>query len=186
VLDAYAAVLRGKNEKRFRIEHAQVVSLPDFKLFADNSIIASLQSTHATSDMRWAETRLGPDRLAGAWSARRFLNVGARIANGSDFPVEEANPLLGFYAAITRQDQSGQPAGGFLPGEKLTREEALRSWTLDGAYAAFEESLKGTLETGKFADFIVLSNDIMTVEPAEILKTRVTMTVLGGKVVHSR
>ena len=185
VLDAYAAVLHGKNDKRFRIEHAQVVSLPDFKLFADNSVIASIQSTHATSDMRWAEARLGPDRIAGAWSARRFLNAGARIANGSDFPVEDPNPLWGFYAAITRQDHAGQPSGGFLPGEKLTREEALRSWTLDAAFAAFEEKLKGTLEAGKLADFIMLSKDIMAIDPPEILKTRVTMTVLGGKIVHS-
>src|SRR5688572_20493114 len=124
VLDAYAAVLGGRNDKRFRIEHAQVVSLPDFRLFADYSVIASIQSSHATSDMRWAEARLGPDRLAGSWAARRFLDAGARIANGSDFPVEDPNPLWGFYAAVTRQDHSGQPARGFLPGQRLTREEA--------------------------------------------------------------
>jgi predicted amidohydrolase YtcJ len=157
VLDAYGAVLGGKNDKRFRIEHAQVVSLPDFGLFADYSVIASIQSTHATSDMRWAEARLGPDRLAGSWAARRFLDAGARIANGSDFPVEDANPLWGFYAAVTRQDHLGQPAGGFLPGQRLTREEALASWTLGGAYAAFEENLKGTLEAVKLADFVMLS-----------------------------
>jgi predicted amidohydrolase YtcJ len=185
VLDAYTAVLGGRNDKRFRIEHAQVVSLPDFKLFADNSVIASIQSTHATSDMRWAEARLGPDRLAGAWSARRFLNAGARIANGSDFPVEDPNPLFGFYASITRQDHSGHPPGGFLHSEKLTREEALRSWTFDAAYAAFEESSKGTLEVGKLADFIVLSKDIMSIDPREILTARVTMTVLGGNIVYS-
>jgi predicted amidohydrolase YtcJ len=184
VLDGYAAVLGGRNGKRFRIEHAQVVSLPDFRVFADNSIIASIQSTHATSDMLWAAARLGPDRLSGAWAARRFLSAGVRIANGSDFPVEDANPLWGFYAAVTRQDHRGKPAGGFLPDQKLTREEALRSWTVGGAYAAFEESAKGTLEAGKFADFVMLSQDVMSVAPAEILKTRVIMTVVGGGIVY--
>jgi predicted amidohydrolase YtcJ len=184
VLEAYAAVLGGKNDRRFRIEHAQVISLPDFKLFADNSVIASIQSTHATSDMRWAAARLGPDRLKGAWAAQRFLNAGVSIANGSDFPVEDANPLWGFYAAVSRQDHAGQPPAGFLPDQKLTPEEALRSWTVGPAYAAFEEDAKGTLQPGKFADFVMLSRDIMTSAPAGILRTRVIMTVLGGKIVY--
>jgi predicted amidohydrolase YtcJ len=184
VLEAYAAVLGGKNDKRFRIEHAQVVSLPDFRLFAENSVIASIQSTHATSDMRWAEARLGPDRLAGAWAARRFLNAGIAIANGSDFPVEDPNPLWGFYAAVTRQDHHGHPPGGFLPEQKLTREEALRSWTLGPAFASFEEHSKGTLETGKLADFIMLSRDIMKAPAEDLLKTRVLMTVLDGEIVY--
>jgi predicted amidohydrolase YtcJ len=185
VLDAYAAVLGGPNDKRFRIEHAQVISLPDFPLFAKYSIIASIQSTHATSDMRWAAARLGPDRMGGAWATQRFVKAGARIANGSDFPVEDANPLWGFYAAVTRQDHKGNPAGGFMPEQRLTREQALRSWTADGAYAAFEEKDKGTLEVGKLADFAVLSHDIMKVGDADLLKTRVLMTVAGGEVVHS-
>jgi predicted amidohydrolase YtcJ len=184
VLEAYAAVLGGKNDKRFRIEHAQVVSLPDFRLFAENSVIASIQSTHATSDMRWAEARLGPDRLAGAWAARRFLNAGIAIANGSDFPVEDPNPLWGFYAAVTRQDHHGHPPGGFLPEQKLTREEALRSWTLGPAFASFEEHSKGTLETGKLADFIMLSRDIMKAPAEDLLKARVLMTVLDGEIVY--
>jgi predicted amidohydrolase YtcJ len=185
VLDAYAAVLGGKNEKRFRIEHAQVVSLPDFALFAANDVIASIQSTHATSDMRWAAARLGPDRMAGAWAPKRFLNAGVRIADGSDFPVEDANPLWGFYAAVTRQDHNGKPDGGFRPDQKLSRREALHAWTLGGAYAAFEEKDKGSIEAGKLADMVVLSRDIMKAEPAEILKTRVTMTILGGDVVYA-
>ena len=185
VLDAYGAVLKGANSRRFRIEHAQVVSLPDFALFARYGVIASIQSTHATSDMRWAAARLGPDRLAGAWAARRFLRAGVRIANGSDFPVEHVNPLWGFYAAIARQDHAGRPPDGFLPDQKLTREEALRSFTIDAAYAAFEENDKGTIEPGKFADFIVLSADIMKIPPPEILKTRVTSTFLGGEIVYS-
>ncbi len=185
VLDAYAAVLGGKNDKRFRIEHAQVVSLPDFALFAKFSVIASIQSTHATSDMRWASERLGPDRMMGAWAPKRFLGAGVAIANGSDTPVENANPLWGFYAAVTRQDHQGNPPGGFMPDQKLSREEALRSWTLGGAYAAFEETQKGSLEPGKLADFVILSQDIMKVPDQDLLKTQVTMTVLGGEIVHS-
>jgi len=183
-LDAYAAALGGKNDRRFRIEHAQVISLPDFQKFADFSVIASIQSTHATSDMRWAAQRLGPDRVQGAYAWQRFRKLGIPIANGSDFPVEEPNPLLGFYAAVTRQDAQGNPPGGWMPDQKLSRQEALESWTLDGAYAAFEEKQKGSLEAGKLADFILLDHDIMTVPPADILKTKVTLTVLGGKIVY--
>jgi predicted amidohydrolase YtcJ len=186
VLDAYAAVLGGKNDKRFRVEHAQVVALPDFQMFADNSVIAAIQSTHATSDMRWAEQRLGPDRIAGAYAWRRFLDLGVPLANGSDFPVEEPNPLLGFYAAVTRADRNGQPPGGWVPGQKLTRDEALHSWTLGGAYAAFEEGEKGSIEPGKLADFVLLDRDIMTVPAQQIPETKVQMTVLGGKVVYER
>jgi predicted amidohydrolase YtcJ len=186
VLEAYAAVLGGKNDRRFRIEHAQAVALPDFDLFAKYSIIASMQSTHATSDMRWAEKRLGPDRIAGAYAPKRFLRLGVPVANGSDFPVEEANPLWGFYAAVTRQNHAGEPKGGWLPDQRLTRAETLRSWTLDSAYAAFEENQKGTLVPGKLADFVVLSQDIMKTVPEAILKTEVLMTVLGGEVVYSK
>jgi predicted amidohydrolase YtcJ len=184
VLDAYAAALGGKNDKRFRVEHAQVISLPDFKSFADNSIIASVQATHATSDMRWAAARLGPDRVAGAYAWRRFLNLGVPVANGSDFPVEEPNPMLGLYAAFTRQDIRGEPPRGWTPDQKMTRQEALESWTLAGAYAAFEEKIKGSLEPGKFADFLVLDRDIMTAAPREIPQIRIQATYLGGKAVY--
>jgi predicted amidohydrolase YtcJ len=185
VLDAYAAALGGHNDHRFRIEHAQVVSLPDFARFAQNDVIASIQATHATSDMRWAATRLGPDRMVGAWAWQRFLHAGVRLTNGSDFPVEDVNPLLGFYAAVTRQDPVGNPPGGFMPDQKLTRMQALKSWTVDGAYAAFEEKDKGSLMTGKLGDFVVLSQDIMRVPDRELLKTRVLMTVVGGEIVWS-
>lgn len=189
VLDAYAEAFRaagieGHNDKRFRVEHAQVVRLPDFHKYADHSVIASIQSTHATSDMRWASQRLGPDRMMGAWAPQRFLKAGARITNGSDFPVEDPNPLWGFYSAITRQDHEGNPPGGFMPDQILSRERALESWTIDGAYAAFEESKKGSIEAGKAADFLILERDIMKVAPKEILTTKVRMTVLGGQVVH--
>ncbi len=182
VLDAYGKVLGGVNDKRFRIEHAQALALPDFELFKKFSVIASMQSTHATSDMRWAEKRLGPDRIAGAYAAQRFLKLGVPVANGSDFPVEEPNPILGLYAAITRQDLAGYPAKGWMPDQKLTREQALKSWTVAGAYAAFEEKQKGSLEVGKMADFLLLSGDLMTIPEREIGKLRVTMTVVGGKV----
>jgi len=185
VLEAYAAVLGGRNDRRFRIEHAQVVAPEDFEKFARYSIIASMQPTQATSDMRWAEARIGPERVKGAYAWRRFLALGVPIASGSDFPVEDPNPLWGFYAAITRQDHHGQPPGGWFPEQRMTRQEALESWTIRGAYAAFEEKVKGSLTPGKVADFVILSRDIMSVPPAEILKTRVLMTVVAGRIVHS-
>jgi len=184
VLDAYRAALKGKNDKRFRIEHAQIVSLPDFQLFADNSLIASIQATHATSDMRWIDKRIGPDRVAGAYAWQRFLKLGVPVANGSDFPVEEPNPLLGFYAAVTRQDAAGLPPGGWTAEQRMDRAQALHSWTLAGAYASFDEDRKGSLTPGKLADFVLLDHDIMTVEPGEILKTKVLRTYLGGKLVY--
>jgi predicted amidohydrolase YtcJ len=184
VLDAYAAALGGRNDHRFRVEHAQVVALEDIPLFARYSVIASMQATHATSDMRWAQLRLGPRRVLGAYAWQRFLKLGVPVANGSDFPVEDANPLWGFYASITRQDHAGSPSGGWLPAEKMSREEALRSWTVAGAYAAFEEDHKGVLAPGKLADFAMLSADILEIPPLDILKTRVTLTVVDGEVVH--
>jgi len=185
VLEAYGAALGGRNERRFRIEHAQVIAPRDFDLFARYSVIAAMQATHATSDMRWAETRLGPERVKGAYAWRRFLSLGVPAPNGSDFPVEEPNPLYGFYAAITRQDRAGNPPSGWQPDQRMTREEALKSWTVVGAYAAFEEDQKGTLAPGKLADLVMLSADIMRIAPAEILKTRVKMTILGGEIVYT-
>lgn len=184
VLDAYAAALGGPNDQRFRIEHAQVVALPDFQRFKDFSILPSMQATHATSDMRWIAQRLGPDRVAGAYAWRCFLELGIPVANGSDTPVEEPNPMLGLYAAITRQDLAGNPPGGWMPSQRMTRAEALESFTLSGAYAAFEERLKGSLEPGKLADFIVLDRDIMSVPELEIPQTPVRMTFLGGRLVN--
>ena len=185
VLNAYAAALGGPNDKRFRVEHAQVVAPEDFDLFRKFNIIASVQATHATSDMGWAEARLGPERVKGAYAWQSFLKRGIVVANGSDFPVEQPNPLWGFYSAVTREDHQGSPNGGWYPAQKMTRAEALQSWTQAGAYAAFEEKSKGSLSAGKAADFVMLSGDIMTIPEAGILKTRVTMTVVGGRVVHS-
>ncbi len=185
VLEAYGAALGGSNGLRFRIEHAQVVAPPDFELFRKYSIVASIQATHATSDMRWAQARLGPERVKGAYAWRRLLALGVPVANGSDSPVESPNPLAGLYAAITRQDRDGQPEAGWFADQRMTREEALQSWTMGGAYAAFEEGSKGSLWVGKLADFVVLSADITTIPAPEILKARVTMTVVGGEVVYS-
>jgi predicted amidohydrolase YtcJ len=185
VLEAYGKVLGGDNTKRFRIEHAQAVALPDFALFKKYNVIASMQSSHATSDMRWALARLGPDRIAGAYAQKRMLNAGVTVANGSDFPVEEPNPLWGFYAAVTRQDLEGSPKGGWRPEERFTRAEALRSWTWAGAYAAFEEDWKGTLAPGKIADFLVLSADIMTIPENELPNVKIRATYLAGKAVYS-
>ena len=185
VLDAYAKVLKPGNDRRFRVEHAQVIALPDFQLFKDFNIIPSMQATHATSDMRWAEKRLGPDRIAGSYAWKRFLKMGIPIANGSDFPVEDPNPLWGFYASFTRQDHSGFPEGGWMPDQALTRMEALESFTLTPARAAFEEKQKGSITVGKLADFLILEKDIMKIAPKEILTTKVRSTYVGGKLVYS-
>jgi predicted amidohydrolase YtcJ len=186
VLQAYGDVLKGRNDKRFRIEHAQIVAPEDFAKFQQYSILASMQATHATSDMPWAQDRVGPERIKGAYAWQTFLHLGVHVPNGSDFPVEDPNPLWGFYAAVTRQKQDGAPTGGWFPEQRMSREEALRSWTIEGAYAAFEEDRKGSLEPGKMADFVMLSGDIMTMPAAEIPSTRVTMTVAGGKIVYQR
>ncbi len=178
VLEAYGDVLKGPNDQRFRIEHAQVVAPEDFAKFKQYSIIASMQATHATSDMLWAQDRVGPDRIKGAYAWQTFLHLGVHVPNGSDFPVEDPNPLLGFYAAVTRQ--------GWYPNQRMSREEALRSWTIEGAYAAFEENRKGSIEPGKMADFVMLSGDIMTMPAEEIPRTQVMMTVVGGKIVFQR
>jgi predicted amidohydrolase YtcJ len=183
-LDAYADVLKGPNDKRFRVEHAQIIAPEDFEKFRKYSIIASMQPTHATSDMPWAADRVGPERIKGAYAWQTLMKMGVHVPSGSDFPVENANPIWGFYSAVTRQDHAGQPAGGWFPGQKMTREEALRSWTIEGAYAAFEERTKGSLEPGKLADFIMLSDDVMTVPEAQIWKAHVKLTVVGGKVVY--
>jgi predicted amidohydrolase YtcJ len=184
-LAAYADVLKGPNDRRFRIEHAQVVAPEDFVKFKQYSILASMQATHATSDMLWAQDRIGPQRIKGAYAWQTFLHLGVHVPNGSDFPVEDPNPLLGFYAAVTRQNIDGTPSAGWFPDQRMSREEALRSWTIEGAYAAFEENRKGSLEPGKFADFVMLSADIMTIPAPEIPRTRVMLTVVNGKIVFA-
>ncbi len=185
VLNAYGTALKGSNDLRFRIEHAQIVAPEDFARFQKYSVIASVQATHATSDMGWAETRVGPERIKGAYAWQTFLKLGIPLTNGSDFPVEDPNPIWGFYSAVTREDHAGNPKGGWYPSQRLTRNEALQSWTQSGAYAAFEEKTKGSITPGKWADFVMLSADIMTIPETEIWRAHVTMTVLGGKIVYS-
>ncbi len=188
ILDAYARALseRPTPDHRFRIEHAQVVAPEDFARFAQLGIVPSMQPTHATSDMYWAEDRLGPERSQGAYAWRKFLDTGAWVPCGSDFPVEEYNPMLGIYAGITRRDRSGQPEGGWFPDQCMTREEVLRGFTVWAARAAFQDSILGSLEPGKLADIVVLSRDILTVAPEEIPDTVPEIVIVGGKVRYER
>jgi predicted amidohydrolase YtcJ len=185
-LDAYDAALKAVPTAghRFRVEHAQVISLDDIPRFAKMGVIPSMQASHQTCDMRWAETRVGPQRIKGAYAWRSLLNTGVVIPNGSDFPVEQVNPLISFHSAVTRQDASGWPPGGWYPEQKMTREEALRAMTIWPAYAAFQERVMGSITPGKYADFVILDRDIMTVPDSEILSTRVLSTWIGGKSVY--
>jgi predicted amidohydrolase YtcJ len=171
---------------RPRIEHAQVVAPEDFARFGRLGVIASIQPTHATSDMPWAEARLGPIRVQGAYAWRRLLDGGARLAGGSDAPVESERPLLGFYAAVTRMDLSGRPAGGWQPSQKLTRPEALALFTSGAAYAAFEEGRRGRIAPGMEADLTVLGRDPMAVPEAEIPNIPIVLTVVGGRIAYER
>jgi predicted amidohydrolase YtcJ len=188
VLDAYDAALKAVPvaDHRFRIEHAQVVSLDDIPRFAKMGVIPSMQASHQTSDMRWAEARVGADRIKGAYAWRSLLNTGVIIPNGSDFPVEEVNPLISFHSAVSRQDASNWPPGGWYPEQVMTRDEALKAMTIWPAYAAFQEKTMGSISTGKYADFVILDRDIMTVPATQILDTRVESTWIGGKKVYDR
>jgi predicted amidohydrolase YtcJ len=174
-----------KTDLRWRIEHAQVLSAQDIPRFAKLGVIASMQTVHATSDRPWAPDRIGIERVKeGAYAWRKLLATGAHIANGTDAPVESIDPIRNFYAAVTREDEKGNPPGGFDPEEKMTPEEALRSYTIEGAYATFTEHEAGSIEIGKNADLVVLSKDIMKIPERDILKTKVVMTIVGGKVVY--
>jgi hypothetical protein len=186
VLDAYEAALRAvpTADHRFRVEHAQILHRQDIPRFAQLGVIPSMQASHQTSDAAMTMNRVGFTRTLGAYAWRSLLNSGVVIANGTDFPVEQVNPLIGFHSAITRQDAAGWPAGGWFPDERMTREEALTSMTLWPAYAAFMEEVSGSLSPGKYADFVVLDQDIMTIAPERILDTSVVLTVLGGTTVY--
>ena len=186
-LDAFDAVQDGRpSPLRNRIEHAQIIALENIPRFAELGVIASIQPIHATSDMNMAEDRVGSQRIAGAYAWRRLLDSGAVIASGSDFPVERPNPFLGLYAAVTRKDRAGLPAGGWYPGQALTRAEALHSFTLAAAYAAHQEDRLGSLEPGKWADFIVIDRDYFTVPASEIDDIVVLQTWVGGNLVFDR
>jgi predicted amidohydrolase YtcJ len=188
VLDAYEAALTANptRDHRFRVEHAQIIAPEDIPRFAKLGVIPSMQASHQTSDMYWADKRLGQTRLLGAYAWRALLESGVIIPNGSDAPVEQINPLISFHAAVARQDAKNWPAGGWFPEQKMNREEGLRSMTLWPAFAAFQEKDLGSITAGKFADFVVLDQDIMRVPQELILNTNVLNTFVGGKEVYTR
>jgi predicted amidohydrolase YtcJ len=188
VLNIYDDLFDGQDRGvRFRIEHAQHLALTDIPRFGQLGVIPAVQAIHMSSDRPWAIDRLGKKRIEeGAYVWRKLIDSGAIVMNGTDAPVEPVNPIPSFYATVTRQTLQGQPEGGFEPSQKLTRLEALQTFTLAAAYGAFEEDQKGSLEIGKWADFAVLDQDIMTIPDADILKTKVVMTVVGGDVIFRR
>ena len=185
-LDLYAKALAADaaGDHRWRIEHAQVLAPQDLPRLAGLHVIASMQPTHATSDMPWAQDRVGPERIVGAYAWRQLRDSGARLALGSDFPVERVDPRLGLASAVTRADADGLPVGGWYPNEKLTAYEALRGFTLDAAYAGFAEAEVGSLQAGKRADFVVLAEDPLAVPGAELRALTVLATYVDGKPVY--
>ncbi|HEX8151128.1 MAG TPA: amidohydrolase [Pyrinomonadaceae bacterium] len=185
-LQVIAGRSEAKYEPRHRVEHAQVVSPLDFARFRDLGVIASMQPSHAISDKRWAQERLGEYRVLGAYSWHTFMAHGVRVPFGTDWPVEPINPYLGLYAAVTRQSTEGDPAGGWWPEERLSIEDAIRGYTAEGAYASFEETQKGQVAAGMLADLVVHSRDLLTVAPREILQTEADITVFDGRVVYER
>lgn len=186
ILNIYAKYLKEKNDLRWRIEHAQVVNANDFAMFGQYSIIPSVQPTHGTSDMYWAEKRLGATRVKGAYAFKDLLNENGWLPLGTDFPVEDIDPIKTFYAAVFRRDAKGWPAAGFQMENALTREQTLRGMTIWAAKSNFEENEKGSIEKGKFADFVILDTDLMKATFEQVLKTQALKTVCGGEVVFTK
>src|SRR6266436_2568691 len=186
-LDVFEAVLKanGPRDRRDRIEHAQVVEPMDFVRFGQLKVIASMQPSHQTTDMRWAEDRIGPQRIKGAYAWSTMLKNGVRLAFGSDYSVEVISPFRGLYACVTRERPDGGPKNGWEPQEKISLEDCIRAYTSGSAYAEFEDGKKGELKPGEYADYIVLSNDLTKVPPAQFTKTRVLRAVIGGRTVYS-
>nr|MBK9652822.1 amidohydrolase [Bacteroidota bacterium] len=181
MLQIYANALKGKKDARWRIEHAQVLASEDIGWFAKYGIIPSVQPTHATSDMYWAQDRVGAERMKAAYAYKQLLDVCGMIAAGSDFPVESINPMFGFYAAVARKDQKGYPKNGFQKQDAISRQDALRAMTIWAAYAAFEEKEKGSIEAGKFADFVITSQDIMKHPENDLFNIKVKQTFINGE-----
>ena len=188
LLDIYqrTAKKNGPKDRRFRIEHTQHLRKNEVPRFAEQKVIASMQPYHAVDDGRWADRRLGPERRLGAYAFRWLLDAKATVAFGSDWDVAPISPILGIAAAVTRATIDGKQPGGWGPEQKITAEEALRAYTVTAAYAAFEEKEKGSLEIGKLADFVILSDDVLSVAPQAIDKIQIDQTVVGGRVVYSR
>jgi predicted amidohydrolase YtcJ len=187
-LDAYEASIRavpGAKDHRLRIEHAQVVALEDIPRFKELDIVTSMQPPHATSDMPWAEERVGPERIKGAYAWHSFLDAGVRVPLNSDFPGETLNPFYGMYTAETRQTPEGKPEGGWYPEQCLTRKEVLHAYTVESAYSGFEEHIKGQIAPGMLADFIVISDNILTIPSKALLSLKVERTYIGGQLVYS-
>lgn len=184
MLHTYARFLKGKNDRRWRIEHAQIIDPHDFHYFGDYSIIPSIQSTHCTSDMYWAGKRLGSKRVKSAYAYKQLLDENGWEVNGTDFPIEDISPLKTFYAAVSRKDLNGWPPGGFQPENAISRKEALYSITLWPAKGSFDEKMKGSLEPGKVADFVVLDQDIMNCPELEIPNVKILSTYVSGKKVY--
>jgi predicted amidohydrolase YtcJ len=187
-LDVFESVAKanGPRDRRDRVEHAQVLAPEDLPRFAQLKVIASMQPSHETSDMRWAGARLGPDRSKGAYAWASLQKSGARLAFGTDYPVEPINPMRGLYACVTRELPDGGPAGAWQPQEKISLDDCIRAYTSGAAYAQFEEGKKGELKAGEYADFIVLSNDLTKIPPQQITKTTVLLTVVGGRTVYAQ
>ena len=188
ILEMFAEVEKrnGARDRRFRIEHAQHLRMDEIKRFGSQCVIASMQPYHAIDDGRWAENRIGPERAKGTYAFRSLLDAGAVLAFGSDWFVAPMDPLMGIYAAVTRRTLDGKRPGGWVPAQKITVAEAVRAFTLGSAYASFDEKLKGTIEVGKLADMVVLSADIFKIEPVEIERAKVWMTIFDGKVIYHR
>lgn len=186
MLNIYAKYLKGKNDMRWRIEHSQVVNENDFDLFGANSIIPSVQPTHATSDMYWAGDRLGTERVKSAYAYKKLLQQNGWLPLGTDFPVEDISPFKTFFAAVVRRDAKALPDGGYQMENALTREQTLRGMTIWAAKSNFEEKEKGSLEKGKFADFVILDTDLMKAAPMDLPTVKVLMTFLGGEKVHEK
>ena len=184
ILKIYADVLKGKNDKRWRIEHAQVVNPSDFKMFGDFNIVPSVQPTHATSDMYWAKDRLGNERVKSAYAYQQLLKQNGWLPLGTDFPVEDINPIYTFYASVIRKDLQQIPAGGFQMENALSRENTLRGMTIWGAYANFEEKERGSIEAGKMADFVILEEDLMKIPKEKLRNVKVLNTFVGGEKVY--
>jgi hypothetical protein len=187
-LDVFEAVAKanGRRDRRDRIEHAQVVAPDDLPRFAKLNVIASMQPSHQTTDMRWAESRVGVDRIRGAYAWATLEKSGARLAFGTDYPVEVVSPFRGLYACVTRQLPDGTPAAGWQPQEKISLQDCIGAYTSGSAYAEFEEGKKGELKAGEYADFIILSNDLTKVPPSDYVKTEVLRTVVGGRTVYEK